>query len=106
MLGYMAYILWCVSWLPTVAFFLMKRSPEMPIALDTTIRLGCAANMLAFYVGGAVWLCRRGSGETNSRAILIAIIFVYLSPLGPAVLSICRSMMAVESPHEADSILD
>jgi biotin transporter BioY len=92
-LGYTLFVLWCLSWLPTIVGLLSERPGEKPTSRENAVRLICAANAMAFYIGGIIWLATRCSGRSGTRICLAWVVFVYSSSLGPVALAISRAVL-------------
>ena len=91
--GYTLFVLWCLSWLSTLAGLLSERPREKPTVQETAIRLICAANVAAFYIGGMIWLASRCSGRSGTRICLAWVVFVFLNSWEPVVLAISGAVL-------------
>ena len=101
-LGHYLFVIWCVTWLPTVVGILGHGPPdaeivhapqERAISAGDIFRLVCLTNGLSFYVGGTVWLAGKSIRQPISKIVAIWSLFLFLNPIGPAVLAICNAMI-------------
>ncbi len=88
LLGYSLYVLWCLSWFPTLVGLLSERPGAKPTPQETVIRLLCLANALTYYIGGIIWLARRSSGRRRPTVWLAWVVFVLWNVWGPVVLAL------------------
>lgn len=94
-LCWVAYVLWCISWLPTVVGMLSE-TPGIPETPErTAIRAVCAANALLYYVGGGTWLAVRCRGSRGSLIALAWIFFCFLNTFGPATLVVAKTVLGM-----------
>jgi hypothetical protein len=95
-IGKSLFVLWCIIWIPSVVFMLSERLDAKPSALENAIRIVSAVNVLGFYVAGPLWLARRCAGRPAGRICLACAVLLYLNPLGPMALPVCRSVLGRE----------
>ncbi len=91
-LGYLLFILWCLSWFPTLVGLLSEPATK-PDPIVLPIRLICLANAAAYYVGGIVWLALRSQGRTAGKVAMAWALFVFLNCWGPVTLAICGAAL-------------
>jgi biotin transporter BioY len=98
--GYSLFIVWCLSWLPTVIGLLSERPGVKPTPQEHTIRLICAANAAAFYLGGIIWLGQRCSRRMGRKVWLAWLVFVFLNSWGPVALAIAGAVLGQRQRDE------
>ena len=87
-IGYCLYVVWCLSWLPTVVGLLSEHPGEKPAPQEVVIRHICLANAAAFYLGGILWLAKQCSGRNNTNILLAWVVFVFFNGWGPVALAL------------------
>lgn len=100
MMGKILFVLWCLSWLPTLVGMLSEGPGRPSTPRDNAIRLICAGNAAAFYFGGGLWLGRRCGGHSGTKVVFAWLVFVCLNMWGPVVLAICGSVLGRPAPDE------
>ncbi len=90
------YILWCISWLPTVVGMLSETPGKPDSSAQTAVRAVCAANALLYYVGGGTWLAVHCRGSRGGWIALAWISFCFLNSFGPAVLLVAKTVLDTE----------
>jgi hypothetical protein len=86
--GKALFVLWCLSWLPTVVGLLSERPGQPPTPQETAIRLTYLANALVFYLGGPLWLARRCAARAGARPGLAWLLLLLFNAWGPVALVI------------------
>src|SRR5262249_48861132 len=91
--GRTLFVLWCLSWLPTIVLALTENFNGPEQWWERVTRLACAVNVAGFYVGGWVWLARRSRGAGLGRQLVVALTLFTLSSFGPMILPVCGSIL-------------
>jgi hypothetical protein len=87
-------VLWCLSWLPSVAFALSEGPPGAPEPMST-VRALCLLNFILYYAGGLAWLILKSFQSDSLVCVFLAwCVFLFLNPFGPVVLVICKCIFA------------
>jgi hypothetical protein len=95
-LCWVIYLLWCLSWLPTIVGMLAETPGQPDTPERNVIRLVCAANAMLFYVGGGIWLVVQCRGHRGKLIALAWIIFCFGNNLGPATLLLVKTLLGTE----------
>ena len=105
-IGYCLYVVWCLSWLPTIVGLLSEHPGEKPALHEVVIRLVCLANVAAFYLGGTLWLAKQCSVRNNTNILLAWVVFVFFNSWGPVALALSRFVLGPRpqecSEHRAE----
>jgi hypothetical protein len=93
LLSKVLFVLWCLSWLPTIVI-LLTENPSVPEDPGlTALKLICLLNVLAYYVGGLVWLRPKSGPGIVASWFALAFVLFMLSSFGPVSLAGLKSML-------------
>src|SRR5262245_5715098 len=97
------FVVWCLSWLPSIGFGLAENLTGKPDStIESAVRVGCFVNMGLFYVGGPTWLIWRSiKARTWTHVCAAWAVLIFLNPCGPVILAICNSILRDRGRVEA-----